>query len=147
MARETILAIGAGCTVFCLWMTAILFASPIRPALRPREGVVVALARPPRHLVWSPPKLIICFSDCPALLHRVEAAYPSERGVRIRGAVRLRAVIGTDGRIRELHVLSGHPLLIPAAMDAVKQWMFAPTLVNGEPVEVESCIEIIFHPK
>jgi protein TonB len=55
-------------------------------------------------------------------------------------------VIGTDGRIGELHVVSGHPLLIQAAVDAVKQWVFSPTLMNGEAVEVESCIDIYFHP-
>ena len=64
-----------------------------------------------------------------------------------RGAVRLKAVIGIDGHIRELYVLSGHPLLIPAALHAVKQWIFAPTLLNGEPVEIESCIEVTFHPR
>jgi protein TonB len=53
-------------------------------------------------------------------------------------------VLGVDGRIHELRVVSGHALLIKAAMDAVRQWVFAPTLLNGEPVEVQAPIQVNF---
>ena len=50
--------------------------------------------------------------------------------------VQLNAIIAKDGTIQNLKVISGHPLLVPAALEAVKQWVYQPTLLNGEPVEV-----------
>jgi len=74
--------------------------------------------------------------------------YPElARQARIQGTVRLRAVIAKDGTIEQLDAISGHPLLVSAAIDAVKQWRYAPTLVNGEPVEVETIINVVFSPK
>ena len=58
--------------------------------------------------------------------------------------VRLNAIIGKDGTIQNLKVISGHPLLVPAAMEAVKQWVYKPTLLNGEPVEVVTSIDVNF---
>jgi protein TonB len=58
--------------------------------------------------------------------------------------VQLSAVIGTDGAIKTLEVISGHPLLVPAALDAVKQWVYQPTLLNGNPVEVQTQIDVNF---
>jgi protein TonB len=58
--------------------------------------------------------------------------------------VRLTAIIGRDGAIRNLQVMSGHPLLTPAALEAVKQWRYQPTLLNDEPVEVITQIEVNF---
>ena len=52
--------------------------------------------------------------------------------------------MGTDGRVRELHVLSGHPMLVQAAVDAVRQWIFQPTLLNGVPVEVSAPVTVTF---
>ncbi|MBI4876972.1 MAG: energy transducer TonB [Acidobacteria bacterium] len=69
---------------------------------------------------------------------------PLARTARIQGVVQLQAVIGRDGRIRELRAVSGHPLLIPAALAAVRQWVYHPTLLNGEPVEVDAPIEVNF---
>lgn len=63
---------------------------------------------------------------------------------RVSGAVVLEAVIGRDGSIQNLHVVSGHPLLINAAMDAVSRWRYRPYLLNGEPVEVETRITVNF---
>jgi protein TonB len=62
---------------------------------------------------------------------------------RIFGDVRLDALIGTDGRVREVKVINGHPLLAQAAMDAVRQWRYEPTLLNGRPVEV--LLEVVVH--
>ena len=78
-------------------------------------------------------------------IHRVEPIYPSiARQARVAGVVELQGVIGTDGRIHELKVLSGHPLLVKAAVDAVSQWIYAPTILNGQPVEVAAPITVNF---
>jgi protein TonB len=63
---------------------------------------------------------------------------------RIQGTVVLQAIIGTDGSVRNLKALSGHPLLVPAAIDAVKTWRYQPTLLNAEPVEVLTQIDVKF---
>jgi len=69
---------------------------------------------------------------------------PLARAARISGTVRLSAVISREGAILDLHAVSGHPLLIPAALAAVKQWIFRPTSLNGDPVEVATEIDINF---
>jgi protein TonB len=69
---------------------------------------------------------------------------PLARMARIQGTVRLQAVIGTNGTIQNLQVLSGHPLLVNSAMQAVAQWRYQPTLLNGEPVEVQTEIDVNF---
>ena len=69
---------------------------------------------------------------------------PLARQARIQGTVKMQAVIATDGTIQELKVLSGHPLLIPAARQAVERWRYQPTLLNGEPVEVLTEIDVKF---
>jgi periplasmic protein TonB len=57
--------------------------------------------------------------------------------------VRLKAVIGTDGKIKNLTAISGHPLLVDAAMNAVRQWVYKPTVLDGTSVEVNT--EIVVH--
>jgi len=69
---------------------------------------------------------------------------PLAKQARISGIVKLSAVISKDGTIKELQVISGHPLLVPAALEAVKQWVYQPTLLNGEPVEVQTQIDVNF---
>jgi len=69
---------------------------------------------------------------------------PLAKQARIQGVVKLNAIISRDGTIQNLQVISGHPLLTPAAMEAVKQWVYAPTLLNGEPVEVVTQIDVNF---
>jgi protein TonB len=79
------------------------------------------------------------------LVHRVDPIYPRLAiNARISGTVELEGVIGTDGRLRELRVLRGHLLLAPAALDAVRQWVYEPTYLNGEPVEVVAPISVTF---
>ena len=56
----------------------------------------------------------------------------------------MHAIISKDGTIQQLEVISGHPLLQQAALDAVRQWRYQPTLLNGEPVEVDTTIDVIF---
>jgi len=78
-------------------------------------------------------------------LKKVEPAYPKLAiSMRVTGAVVLKAIIGKDGGIKELQVVSGHPILVPSALDAVKQWQYRPYLLNGEPVEVETTITVTF---
>jgi protein TonB len=72
-------------------------------------------------------------------------AYPHTALItRTQGTVRIQAIIGRDGSISNLQVLSGHPLLIEAARQAVQQWRYRPTLLNGEPVEVITEIDVNF---
>ena len=62
----------------------------------------------------------------------------------IQGTVRLDALIATDGTVTGLKVVSGHPLLVKAALEAVERWRYRPTLLNGQPVEVETEIDVNF---
>jgi protein TonB len=79
------------------------------------------------------------------VIHRVEPTYPPvARMAHVSGTVELTGVIGTDGRIRELKALSGNPLLVRAAIDAVSQWIYAPPILNGERVEVIAPITVNF---
>ena len=79
------------------------------------------------------------------LIHRVEPIYPRIAIMaRIEGPVNLAAVIARDGTIENLRVLSGHPMLAPAAVDAVRQWRYRPYILDGEPVEVETQIRVNF---
>jgi periplasmic protein TonB len=79
------------------------------------------------------------------LITRVEPRYPSlALQTKTEGVVRLHAIISRDGRITSLDILSGHPLLVKAALEAVSQWRYRPTMLNGEPVEVETSITVIF---
>jgi TonB family protein len=75
------------------------------------------------------------------ILHFVKPEYPE---ASIQGTVMLHAIVGKDGTIVQLQVISGHPLLIPAAMNAVKQWRYQPTTLNGNPVEVDTTISVVF---
>jgi protein TonB len=79
------------------------------------------------------------------LINKVQPVYPPlARQTRISGTVRLHALISKTGSVESLEVLSGHPLLVRAAMDAVQQWRYKPTLLNGDPVEVDTTIDVIF---
>jgi protein TonB len=78
-------------------------------------------------------------------IQRVNPVYPAlARQMRVSGKVELRGVLGVDGRIHELQVISGHPLLVKAAVDAVMQWVYRPTILNGQPVEVQAPITVNF---
>jgi TonB family protein len=80
-----------------------------------------------------------------ALLHRVEPAYPADAiAQRIEGTVTLYAVIDTDGTVKTLQSLDGPPALISAALAAVRQWRYSPSLLDGHPVQTERQIKIVF---
>ena len=79
------------------------------------------------------------------LIYGPRPDYPQlAKSARVQGTVQLEAVIATDGTIKDLKVKSGHPLLVKAALEAVKQWRYQPTLLNGQPVEVETEIDVNF---
>lgn len=79
------------------------------------------------------------------LIKKVQPAYPPlARQARIQGTVLLQAEISKDGAIENLRLISGHPMLAPAAIEAVKQWRYKPYMLNGEPVAVETQVQVNF---
>jgi TonB family protein len=79
------------------------------------------------------------------LVNKVDPVYPDlARRAGIQGAVEFSVVIGRDGNIAQIQVESGHPLLVPAAIEALKQWRYQPTLLNGDAVEVQTEVEVTF---
>lgn len=79
------------------------------------------------------------------LVKKVTPVYPPlAKQARVQGQVRFTAIIGKDGTIQNLQLISGHPLLVPAATEAVRQWVYRPTLLNGDPVEVITQIDVNF---
>ena len=110
-------------------------------------GGVLSSARPwPMPKAATPQRVRVSQGVSQGLLiHKVQPAYPPlARQARIQGTVVLQALIGKDGAIQNLHVVSGHPMLTGAALDAVKQWRYKPYYLNGEPVEVETTINVNF---
>jgi protein TonB len=79
------------------------------------------------------------------IIKRVIPEYPPlARQMRVSGTVKLMGIISTEGTVRDLKVVEGHPLLVRAALDAVRQWLYTPTLLNGQPVEVIAPIDVHF---
>jgi len=79
------------------------------------------------------------------LEHKVEPIYPPQaRMARVDGAVRLRATVGTDGRVQEVRIISGNPLLVQAAVNAVRQWRYKPCELNNQPVAMQTDIVVTF---
>jgi len=107
----------------------------------PSAAAVPKLALPP------PPKRIRVSQGVTEgrLIQKIEPKYPPlALSARIQGQVVLAAIISKAGEIQNLVLVSGHPLLVPAALAAVKQWRYRPFLLNGEPVEVETTITVNF---
>ena len=114
---------------------------------------VVSLPPPPPEAAAPPPLKAATITRVrqgglvkPAqVIHRVEPKYPEMAlKMRLAGTVELEGVIGVDGRLRELKVLKSHPLFVKAALDAVSQWVYEPTTLNGDPVEVIAPILVTF---
>jgi len=79
------------------------------------------------------------------LSHKVDPIYPAEaRASRTEGSVILHAIIGTDGRVKDLNLVSGDPVLADAAMIAVRQWQYQPTKLNDAPAEVDTTVTVTF---
>jgi periplasmic protein TonB len=92
------------------------------------------------------PRVVHTQISAAMLIHRVEPVYPIlPKQLGRSGRVELRAVIATDGTIQSLQVVSGDPLFYQSAMDAVRQWRYRPTVLNGEPVEIDTFISVIYN--
>jgi TonB family protein len=79
------------------------------------------------------------------LINRKQPAYPeAARQARVQGTVKMHVVLAQDGSVKAIEIVSGDPLLQQAAMDAVKQWRYKPFLLNGQPVEVDTEVDVIF---
>jgi len=117
------------------------------PGIGQRWGVdYLDPTRPaPPTAVASPRKVVVSQMDPAMLIHRVEPLYPVLAKMAHReGRVELRATISTDGSISSLEVLRGDPLFIRASYDAVQQWRYRPLILNGQAVEVETYITVVF---
>jgi protein TonB len=109
-------------------------------------GSIISTANAPVVHVATPQRVRVSQGVTSGLLvHQVKPNYPPlARTARIQGAVLLQAEISKNGDIENLHAISGHPMLIPAALEAVKQWKYRPYYLNGEPVAVETQIQVNF---
>jgi protein TonB len=95
---------------------------------------------PPRQTRLRQPNI-----DPALLIDRVEPVFPAlARQIRRNGKVELHAIIATDGTIQSLEVVSGDPLFVGSALDAVGQWRYKPTYLNGQPVEIDTFITVIY---
>ena len=120
-----------------LFLPTVLFASPT-----PQDSGTAQSESAPK----SNPRIRIGGNVMSAkILEKVPPVYPPlARQTRIQGTVRLHAIIGKDGLVKQLEVMSGHPLLVQSALDAVRKWKYEPVLLNGEPVEVDTTIDVIY---
>lgn len=127
--------IGDGLTPLAHWLLPVAPPALVRPVERVAPPPAPA---PPRRVPGGDVHL-------GSPVYRIEPIYPKLAiAAHVSGPVELEGIIGTDGRIRELHALSGNPLLVAAALDAVRKWVYVPTLLNGKPVEVIAPITVNF---
>ena len=100
---------------------------------------------PPPH-VETPHVVHVTHIDPAMLTHRVEPVYPPlARQIGRSGRVELRAIIGADGTVQSLEAVGGDPLFYQSATEAVRQWRYTPTLLNGQQVQVDTYITVIYH--
>lgn len=113
------------------------------------NAVITEIARsvPPTFVTRAAPQKLRVSSGVAdgMLIYQLKPTYPRLAAqARIQGMVVLQAVIGKDGTVHDLHVIRGHPMLVPAAIEAVRQWRYRPYLLNSEPVEVDTQINVNF---
>jgi protein TonB len=93
----------------------------------------------------TPHRLLMTHLESAMLIHRVEPVYPPlAKQTHREGHVELHAIIATDGTIQSLQVVSGDALFLRSAFDAVSQWRYHPTVLNGQPVEIDTYITVIY---
>src|SRR3989475_792792 len=135
-------------TVVHVLLIAVLILIPlISYSELPKQQLMTLLIAPPPPPPPPPPQRIRVGGNVQAanLLSQVKPVYPPlAKQARIQGVVVLEAEISKEGTIDNLKVVTGHPLLIQSAIDAVKQWRYKPTLLNGEPVPVVTTITVNF---
>ena len=134
-------------------MSPLAAALPIpapEPAASPAPELGGILSQAPPQAAAEPPRAIQRIRvggnvQLANLSSKVNAQYPAiAREARIQDHVILHVLIGADGAVQDIKVVSGHPLLRQAALDAVKQWQYRPTMLNGIPVEVETEVDVNF---
>jgi len=111
------------------------------------KSILVASAGPPPPIPppTAPRRLLISHYDPGMVIRQVKPVYPRTALItRTEGAVVLRAIVGKDGTVQDLRVVSGSPLLASSALEAVRQWQFKPYLLNGAPIEVETQVTVNF---
>jgi protein TonB len=120
--------------------------TPLSPPPAPVAPPQVALTTPPPPPPPPPQRIRQGGNVQQAmLLSQVKPIYPPDaKEARIQGVVVLEAVVSKEGDVQSVNVISGHPLLQQAAIDAVSQWKYKPTLLNGQPVEVVTTITVNF---
>jgi protein TonB len=102
-------------------------------------------AAPPPGVSVAPPSAIRVGGNVQQtnLITKITPVYPPEaKAARVQGLVRFNATIGPDGHVQNLNVVSGPPLLVNSAVDAVRQWVYKPTLLNGQPVTVVTVVDV-----
>jgi periplasmic protein TonB len=123
---------------------------PARPGNDHSPNGLIPLVDPSnQHVAPAPPsdkkRIVMGHIDPAMLMRRVEPLYPPvAKQIRKNGKVELRALIATDGTIQSLQVVSGDPLFVQSALQAVQQWRYKPTLLNGQPVEIDTFITVIY---
>ena len=117
------------------------------PQTAPMEVFVIHHVEKPTQSDVSTPVRVPTEVMSGLVLRKVPPDYPEmAREAHIRGAVVLDATIGKNGDVENLQLISGHPILAPAAIEAVKQWKYESYLLNGEPVEVKTQVQVDFTP-
>lgn len=130
--------------------TGSVLAGGFDSGLAPVAGVVTPSAPPPPKppapkVDSSKPVRVGGVVQPPVIIRRANPVYPPlAKQARVSGKVKLEGIIAKDGTVQHLKVIEGHPLLTKAALDAVAQWLYKPTLLNNEPVEVIAPIEVNF---
>src|SRR5881397_3603772 len=136
---EPRLRCGLGTLSVFLLLTGMLVASSSNPARGQEQRRAVKPQREPIRVGGNVQES--------KLVHRVEPVYPPEaRAARISGVVILQVTVSEAGDVSDARTLRGHPLLDGAAVEAVRQWRYSPTLLNGEPVPVIATVSIAFQP-
>src|SRR5207302_9632016 len=101
--------------------------------------------QPAKEIRTKPRVVQVTDLDPAMLIRRVEAVYPPvARQTHREGRVELRAIIGTDGTIQSLRIVASDPLFDLSASEAVQQWRYKPTILNGQPVEIDTYITVIY---
>ena len=101
--------------------------------------------KPPTETIVKPQVVHVTRLDPAMLIHRVEPVYPIlARQTHREGRVELRAIIGTDGSIQSLQIVSGDGFFARSALEAVQQWHYKPTILNGQPVEIDTYITVVY---
>jgi protein TonB len=123
-------------------LTAVL--TSVKELPPPPKPTPVAAEPPPKLQANTQPVRISRLEDA-RIVSRVLPVYPKPaKDMRIQGVVRLEGIISAEGRVVNLRVISGHPLLVNAALEAVKQWVYTPVILNGQPTPVITPIEVSF---